>query len=110
MPVNDRDPRNPHAWVRRARSDLALARLAPTAPEILYEDLCLHAQQAAEKAIKGVLVQRSVDFPKMHDLNRLLGLAIAHGVGVPEAIRQADRLTRHAFESRHPTPIVFIAA
>lgn len=104
MPADHRDPRNPRAWLRRARSNLARARAAPTAPEILYEDLCFDAQQAAEKAVKAVLVHRSVEFPKTHDLNRLLGLVLADGLDVPEAIREADRLTRHAVQSRYPGP------
>lgn len=104
MPPEHTDPSDSRAWLRRARSDLALARFTSTATEILYEDLCFHAQQAAEKAVKAVLVSRSVEFPKTHDLNRLLGLVLADGVDVPEAIREADRLTRHAFQSRYPGP------
>ena len=41
-------------WLVRARSDLTLA--CQDAPGILLEDLCYHAQQVAEKALKGVLV------------------------------------------------------
>lgn len=87
------DPSDPRAWLRRARSDLALARSAATSADILYEDLCFHPQQAVEKAIKGVLVQRSVEFPKTHDLNLLLGLAVASRVSpvrtTPERRRAA---------------------
>jgi HEPN domain-containing protein len=44
---------------------------APAAPG------CLLAQQAAEKAIKAVLVAEDVDPPKLHDLRRLLRAAEA---------------------------------
>jgi HEPN domain-containing protein len=41
-------------WPARAKGDLALARIA--LPEGgFYEDLCFHAQQTAEKALKAVL-------------------------------------------------------
>jgi HEPN domain-containing protein len=63
MPPNDRDPTTPDEWLRRARSNLARARASHNLPEVLYEDLCLDAQQAAEKAIKALLVHRQVRFP-----------------------------------------------
>ncbi|MGB9825381.1 MAG: HEPN domain-containing protein [Desulfofundulus sp.] len=44
-------------WLRRARSNLERARLGRVSEGILYEDLCFDAQQAAEKALKAVLVQ-----------------------------------------------------
>ncbi|WP_456427531.1 HEPN domain-containing protein [Rhodocaloribacter sp.] len=42
-------------WLRYARSDLALARVEPPAG-VLTEMLCFHAQQAAEKALKALLI------------------------------------------------------
>ena len=50
-----RDPSDPREWLRRARSSLALASTTPASPEVLYEELCFEAQQAAEKAVKSVL-------------------------------------------------------
>lgn len=58
MPPNDRDPTGPHEWLRRARSNLARARAHRNLPDVLYEDLCFDTQQAAEKAIKALLVHR----------------------------------------------------
>jgi len=55
---------DPAEWLRRARSNLNLA--AVQGPGICLEDLCFEAQQAAEKAIKGVLVARGVQFPYIH--------------------------------------------
>ena len=74
MPPNDRDPISPQEWLRRARSNLARARADRNLPDVLYEDLCFDAQQAAEKAIKALLVHRQVRFPKTHDLLDLLTL------------------------------------
>ncbi len=54
-------PDDPREWLVRARSDLALARSRPEG--VLLDDLCFHAQQAAEKAIKGALIRHSTDFP-----------------------------------------------
>jgi len=68
MPPELRDPTDPREWLRRARSSFALAKAGLPAPEVLYEDLAFDAQQAAEKAIKGVLVSDGVEFPKTHAL------------------------------------------
>ena len=65
-------PNDPREWLNRAGSNLALAR--NRAPDVYLEDLCFEAQQAAEKAVKAVLIRRGVDFPYVHDLARLLTL------------------------------------
>lgn len=94
MPQDHRDPTDPRAWLRRARSNLARARITPPTPEILYEDLCFDAQQAAEKAVKAVLVHGSIEFPKTHDLNRLLSLAATQEY--QRAVRLADIVVQWA--------------
>jgi HEPN domain-containing protein len=49
-------PDDPREWLNRARSSLTIAREGAAFPEIYLEDLCFDAQQAAEKAIKAVLL------------------------------------------------------
>lgn len=102
MPPRDRDPAEPSAWLRRARSNLARASDPPGRPEIVLEDLCFDAQQAVEKAIKAVLVQRSVEFPKSHNVGELLDLVADAGVAVPGDVRLAKRLTVYAVGARYP--------
>ena len=58
-------------WLRRARSNLALARQCRS-EEVYLEDLCFEAQQAAEKALKAVLISRRISFRFVHDLAELL--------------------------------------
>lgn len=53
MPQDRPIPGTPQDWLGRAKSDLVLARL-PLPEGAFYEDLCFHAQQAAEKALKAV--------------------------------------------------------
>ena len=98
----DRDPSHPRSWLRRARSNLARARLLAGQPEVLYEDLCFDAQQAAEKALKAVLVQGGVDFPKTHALAELLTFVAKLGVEVPAVVQKATLLTPYAVEARYP--------
>jgi len=56
MPRKGLAPTDPNEWLRRARSNLARAknRIA----EACLEDLCFDSQQAAEKAIKAILIHR----------------------------------------------------
>jgi len=43
------------AWLRRAESNLHIAHLGK-AQGVFLEDLCFEAQQAAEKAMKALLI------------------------------------------------------
>jgi len=91
----------PQDWLRRAKGNLARAR--QTKPkDAFWEDLCFDAQQAAEKAIKAVLIFRKLEFRKTHDLRGLLSLLDSSGYPVPEEIRRADELTDYAVETRYP--------
>lgn len=86
--------------MNRARSNLARAKAE--IPDVYLEDLCFDAQQAAEKAIKAVLLQKKVAFPYIHDLARLLTLLEESGAEVPEKVRQAESLTQYAVVTRYP--------
>ena len=77
---------------------------APLPSGGFYEDLCFHAQQAAEKAIKGIYVDRGWTFPYIHDLERLLTGLGESGLKLPETVAQAALLTSYAFEARYPGP------
>jgi len=94
------DPSDPREWLNRARSDLTLA--SAQVEGVYLEDLCFHAQQAAEKAIKAVFIHRGLRFPYSHDLAFLLSQLESSGEQVPEAVRQAERLTPFAVASRYP--------
>ena len=53
MPPEKHPSGSPEDWLRYAHSDLELARVPPP-PKVLFEGLCFHAQQAAEKSLKAV--------------------------------------------------------
>jgi HEPN domain-containing protein len=86
-------PDTADAWLARARSDLALARVALTAPDVLLEDACYHTQQCAEKALKALLLQRQIVFPYTHVLETLLDLLRQSGIDVPALVDEAVELT-----------------
>ena len=95
-----RDPDDPRAWLDRARSNLIRAQ--QRAPNVYLEDLCFDAQQAAEKALKALCIERSLEFPYVHDLTRLVTLLQEEGQPVPDEVKEAGRLTRYAVFARYP--------
>lgn len=100
MPPERFPPDDPREWLNRARSNLSRAKTK--IPEAYLEDLCFDAQQAAEKAIKAMLMKRGIAFPYVHDLTRLLTLLEEAGEEIPESVRQAEDLTRYAVVTRYP--------
>lgn len=102
-PTNASDPLRRDAvdaWMTSSRGDLASAsalsrhRDEETSPSAA----AFHAQQAAEKAIKALLLDRGISFPRVHDLSLLVGLQPDEDFD--EAV--AD-LTKYAVEQRYPT-------
>src|SRR5919199_1640727 len=88
-------------WMRRAQSDLAVTQLTEDvriAPEIL----AFHAQQAAEKALKALLIRRQIEFPRTHAIGVLLNLCERAGFEGIDALADASHLTRYAVATRYP--------
>ena len=96
------DPTDPNTWLGRAKSSLALAEQGQTIVGVSLEDLCFHAQQAAEKALKAVCVQQNIAFPKTHSLVRLIDLLEENGIVVPKKAKSADVLSLYAVDTRYP--------
>jgi HEPN domain-containing protein len=93
-------PEDPREWLNCTRSTLVLARLQGEG--VSLEDGCFHTQQAVEKAIQALLMQCHVQFPSVHDIAELLTVLEEADQEIPQAIRQAERLTRFAVFTRYP--------
>jgi len=100
MPPEGREAGSPRNWLRHARSDLALARIQRPAG-VLFEGLCFHAQQAAEKGIKSVLITRAIPVPQTHNIGTLLDLLPPESI-LTALVRQAASLSEYAVSSRYP--------
>jgi HEPN domain-containing protein len=96
-------PDDPREWLNRARSNLAMAKNRVAG--VYLEDLCFEAQQAAEKAIKAMLITRGIEFPYVHDLGLLLSLLERAGEVIPEVVGWAGDLTDYATTIRYPSVI-----
>jgi HEPN domain-containing protein len=89
-------------WLLKADNDLANAahtlKLGVSCPT---DTVCFHAQQCVEKYLKAVLVLEGIDFPKTHDLEKLLSLVPAESRPDLSDEDQA-RLTEYATGARYP--------
>jgi len=90
----------PEDWVRYARSDLRIAEGPPDA-DVLLEMLCFHAQQAAEKGLKALLLRAGIAFPRTHNLRILVDL-LPDDLNPPPEVEQAVGLSDYAVTPRYP--------
>ena len=89
-------------WLQYAEDDL---RAATEARGILVAwQCCFHAQQAAEKAIKGGLTLAGVAFPRRHDLVSLQALLPGDWPARHEML-PLEWLSRWAVEARYPAEL-----
>lgn len=100
-PHKGRIPASPDEWFLHAQSDLTLAKLGLN-QEVLPEQICFHAQQAVEKAVKSVLLFHKIDFPFTHDLEELLDTLENAEIPVPSELSDIGVLTPYAVETRYP--------
>ena len=103
MRPDERFPHDdPREWMNRARSNLARAKL--WAAGVYLEDLCFDAEQAAEKAIKELLLSSGIHDPFIHDLAALFSLLEESGTDVRPEVFDAAILTRCSVAGRYPGP------
>ena len=68
-----------HEWVEKAEEDFEAARRLSRCRAVpLWNAVCFHAQQCAEKYLKAVLQEREAAIPKIHHLPALLNLLVVH--------------------------------
>ena len=70
MPHSLKLPGSAVNWLARAKGDLAIAG-SELPKGAFLEDFCFHTQQAAEKALKAVLVYHGIKFRYTHDLDEI---------------------------------------
>ena len=88
-------------WLDEAEDDLA------TAIDLLrlgrYSKACYFAQQAAEKALKALLIRRLNRYEHTHGVRELLEMLRDNGIDVcDELIRVGDELDRYYVPTRYP--------
>lgn len=100
MPRNSDKADSPRKWINNARGDLAIARI-DLPMDATYEMLCFHAQQAAEKSVKALLLHLKVDFPFTHSIQLLVSM-LPSDIQSMTIFRDAAILTPYAVLTRYP--------
>jgi len=89
-------------WLAKAETDLLVCERLLAQGAEFSEVVAFHAQQAAEKSLKALLVARQVEFPKTHDIERLLELVGLSDGSLAAALGEAAELTPFGVEYRYP--------
>jgi HEPN domain-containing protein len=90
------------AWLTKGQDDLASARKLAAPPDPLLGTAIYHCQQAAEKAVKGLLLFHDQDFEKTHDITDLLRLAAPYAPELNAFFAVGEVLTPYAVKFRYP--------
>lgn len=89
-------------WFKKAEQDLFTINVLLQSDSCPSEICCFHAQQAAEKYLKAYLVSRQIDFPKIHDLVKLVMLCATANSEFKKIEEVASQLTDYAITPRYP--------
>ena len=91
----------PDAWLRQARNDLALTQLAKDNGFLAQS--CYFASEAAEKGLKGALLELGIEPPHTHVLNDLVQRLGDNGLNTAQLKTLPLRgRSRMAIQSRYP--------
>lgn len=90
-------------WVLKAEGDWrTMNREAVVTDGPNYDAVCFHAQQCVEKYLKALLFRSEIQFPKVHDLGKLLSLLREKYPQLQDFSDKAAVLTAFAVEFRYP--------
>jgi HEPN domain-containing protein len=92
-------------WLEKADEDLSVAEYLVSSDRPYYGAVGFHAQQAAEKYLKAFLVCRQIEFPKTHDLDKLLDLVATVAEPLAHSLRDVNLLSVYGVETRYPADL-----
>jgi HEPN domain-containing protein len=87
--------------LEKAKGDAYLLSVATKDAKIADWIAAFHAEQAIEKALKAVLAQRNVDYPRTHNLRVLAGLVRRTGVQLPPDVDRLREFTPYGTVTRY---------
>jgi HEPN domain-containing protein len=93
------------SWFIKAAHDIRMAELALRDDPPLTDQAVYHAQQAAEKAMKGILCWHEWVFRKTHNLVELGESCATLHPDMEPLLRRAASLSDYAWQYRYPGAI-----
>ena len=101
MPHSHPDP-EVESYLRKAERDLATATQMSESGRDFADIVCFHAQQCAEKALKGLILSVGTEPPRTHDLVVLLQVLSQMDPERPEIQQYCLEITDYAVAPRYP--------
>jgi HEPN domain-containing protein/predicted nucleotidyltransferase len=98
-------PESVRDWLARADEDLRIVEILCAADTPSWSGVAFHAQQAAEKYVKTLIIRRGWRPPRTHDLNEIIDRAHALGYDLPDLRADCGKLQPYAVDVRYPESV-----
>jgi HEPN domain-containing protein len=96
---------NYQTWLAKAEHDLLNIENNLQAPEIPWDTVCFHAQQAAEKFLKAFLIFHGQPPVRTHDLVALLAACVPLNPTLTVRQQDCQKLSYYAVAVRYPSDL-----
>ena len=95
------------SWFKKAENDLINAENTIKMGNPPCDTICFHAQQCAEKYIKGFLTFNEIYFPKIHSIEDLVELCKQIVPEIESELDNVEILSSYSVEVRYPDEIYY---
>ncbi len=95
------------AWFKKAENDLINAEHTMKMGTPPCDTVCFHAQQCAEKYLKGFLTFHEIEFPKTHSLEDLVLLCKDVAPSIESELGDVEILSSYGVEVRYPDELYY---
>ena len=95
------------SWFKKAENDLINAEITIKMENPPCDTICFHAQQCAEKYIKGFLTFNEIYFPKTHSIEGLVELCKQIVPEIESELEDVEILSSYGVEVRYPDEIYY---
>ncbi len=95
------------AWFKKAENDLINAENTIKMESPPTDTICFHAQQCAEKYLKGFLTFHEIDFPKTHSLEDLVLLCKGVAPNIESELEDIEILSSYGVQVRYPDELYY---
>lgn len=85
----------------KSKDDETLLEEIISNEKVRDEIIGFHAQQAAEKLLKALLMAKNIPYRRTHDLRELIDLIRDNGIEFPESLMEIRTLSPFAVEFRY---------
>ncbi|MBI5632261.1 MAG: HEPN domain-containing protein [Nitrospirae bacterium] len=95
------------SWFRKAENDFINAEHTMTMEKPPCDTVCFHAEQCAEKYLKGLLTYHQIEFPKTHSIETIAGLCKQVIPTIESELEDIEILSSYGVEVRYPDEVYY---